>query len=62
MDWLFGWTCDHSHCGADSGNFRVNDIDFADDAVTMVDPLDFFRLALETALGVEAVGLKNLVD
>ena len=59
MDWLLGRTVEYSRCGADIGNVRVTDLDFADDAVILADSLDVLRLALE-ALHEESepLGLK----
>ena len=53
MDWLLGRTVGISRCGAEVGNVKITDLDFADDAVILAETLDILRLALE-ALHEEA--------
>ena len=47
MDWVLGRTVDGSSCGTSVGNFKVTDLDFADDAVIFAETLDVLVLALE---------------
>ena len=48
MDWIMDRVVDQSHCGASIGNFKVTDLDFADDAVILAESLEVLVLALET--------------
>ena len=59
MDWVLGGAVGRSRCGADIGNTRITDLDFADDAVIFAESLEVLVLALE-ALHEEAkpLGLK----
>lgn len=53
MDWILGRAVDRSSCGASIGNFKVTDLDFADDAVILAETLEVLEIALE-ALHEEA--------
>ena len=59
MDWVLGRAVDRSRCGADIGNTKITDLDFADDAVIFAESLEVLVLALE-ALHEDAkpLGLK----
>ncbi len=50
MDWVLGRTVDGSSCGTSVGDFKVTDINFADDSVTVIfaETLEVLVLALET--------------
>ena len=48
MDWILDRVVDQSRCGASVGNFKVTDLDFADDAVILAESLEVLVLALET--------------
>ena len=47
MDWVLGRAVGQSLCGVSIGNFRVTDLDFADDAVILAESLEVLLSALE---------------
>ena len=40
MDWIMGRMSERSSCSASFGNVKISDLDFADDAIIFVEPLD----------------------
>ena len=40
MDWIVGRMSERSSCGASFRNVKISDLDFADDAVIIAEPLD----------------------
>ena len=40
MDWILGRMSERSSCGASFRNVKISDLDFADDAVIIAEPLD----------------------
>ena len=59
MDWVLGGAVDRSRCGADIGNTRITDLDFADDAVIFAESLEVLVLALEALHeGAKPLGLQ----
>ena len=48
MDWVLDRTVDQSSCGTSIGDFKVTDLDFADDAVIFAETLEVLVVALET--------------
>ena len=47
MDWVLGRSVEGSSCGTSIGNFKLTDLDFADDAVIFAETLEVLELALE---------------
>ena len=47
MDWIMGRMSERSSCGASFGNVKISDLDFADDAVILVETMDLLSGALE---------------
>ena len=68
MDWVLGRTVDRSRCGADVGNVKITDLDFADDAVIFAESLEVLALALEAlsgeagSLGLEVSWIKTKIQ
>ena len=47
MDWIMGHVVDQSHCGTSIGEFRVTDLDFADDVAIFAETLEVLIGALD---------------
>ena len=68
MDWVLGRAMDRSRCGADIGNTRITDLDFADDAVIFAESLEVLVSALEALhedakpLGLQVSWIKTKVQ
>ena len=61
MDWILGRMSERSSCGTLVRNVKISDLDFADDAVILVETLDVLIGALE-ALNEESEPLGLLVS
>ena len=58
MDWIVERMLERSSCGALFGNVKIYDLDFADDAVILLETLDILLGALEVLKESEPLGLR----